>query len=107
MPPPVLHRGKRCDPGSANPWAIELTPPWPPTWAPVQLDCGAAICAGAASRSGARSTALCRTGLAAGASSAIAGTANVAAPKTAATKKRFLFIGPPLIQELRYNDRPL
>jgi hypothetical protein len=104
----MLQSGKRRAPGSANPWAIELTPPWPPTWAPVQLGWAAAICAGAASRTGARSTALCRIGLAAaGASSAMAGTANIAAPKTAATEKRFLFIRPALLKNSAKNDRPV
>jgi hypothetical protein len=90
--------GYRCDPGSANPWAIGLTPPWPPTWAPVQLGWAAA---GAACAGAARSTCLCLTGLAtAGASSATAGAAIRTAPKMAAVAKSILFICPSPTQHL-------
>ncbi len=54
------------------------------------------FCSGAASRTGARSTALCRIGLAAaGASSAMAGTAINMAQKATAIEKAHLFICPP------------
>jgi hypothetical protein len=67
---------------------MELTPPCPPTWPPVQFACWTG-----AARAGARSTGrACLTGLAAGASSAITGAAINTAPKAAANERNTLFM---------------